>query len=135
MFFNQNANNLNRVDYVRSTNQAVLHQEQSIFQVASRGRRTEAQVRHHLRPGELLRLHDRRHRPSPRRKPAAIAASLCSGSCTVDWNTPVSNRLLIEASGIHRVERWGGMDPQAGKLGNVDLLTPGMIRSSTPSTR
>src|SRR6187455_1312989 len=33
MFFNANANNLNRYDYVRSTDQAVLHQEQSIFQV------------------------------------------------------------------------------------------------------
>ena len=33
MFFNANANKLNRFDYVRSTEQAVLHQEQSIFQV------------------------------------------------------------------------------------------------------
>ena len=49
---------------------------------------------------------------------------------TVDWNTPVSNRLLIEASGIHRVERWGGMEPQVGKLGNIDHLTPGMISVS-----
>ena len=46
---------------------------------------------------------------------------------TVDWSTPVSNRLLIEASGIHRVERWGGMEPQVGKLGNIDHLEPGMI--------
>jgi hypothetical protein len=27
----------------------------------------------------------------------------------LDWNSPVSNRLLLEASGIHRVERWGTM--------------------------
>jgi hypothetical protein len=46
---------------------------------------------------------------------------------TVDWSTPVSNRLLVEASGIHRVERWGGMEPQVGKLGNIDHLEPGMI--------
>ena len=46
---------------------------------------------------------------------------------TVDWSTPVSNKLLIEASGIHRVERWGGMEPQVGKLGNIDHLEPGMI--------
>jgi hypothetical protein len=45
----------------------------------------------------------------------------------VDWTTPVSNRLLVEASGIHRVERWGGMEPQVGKLGNIDHLEPGMI--------
>jgi len=46
---------------------------------------------------------------------------------TMDWSTPVSNKLLIEASGIHRVERWGGMEPQVGKLGNIDHLEPGMI--------
>ena len=45
----------------------------------------------------------------------------------MDWSTPVSNKLLIEASGIHRVERWGGMEPQVGKLGNIDHLEPGMI--------
>ena len=39
----------------------------------------------------------------------------------------MSNKLLLEASGIHRVERWGGMEPQEGKLGNIDHLTPGMI--------
>ena len=32
----------------------------------------------------------------------------------VDWNSPVTNRLLVEASGIHRVERWGGMHLQSG---------------------
>jgi hypothetical protein len=40
----------------------------------------------------------------------------------VDWNMPVSSNLLIEASGIHRVERWGGMDRRHGADGlpNVD---------------
>ena len=32
MFFNANANDINRYDYVRSPDQAILHQEQSIFQ-------------------------------------------------------------------------------------------------------
>jgi hypothetical protein len=40
----------------------------------------------------------------------------------VDWNMPVSSNLLIEASGIHRVERWGGMERRHGADGlpNVD---------------
>ena len=92
---------------------------------------SKAQDRHHVRPGELLRLHDW-HRPGP----GGVVTSPEAGNdrrfplqrfVTVDWNTPVSNRLLIEASGIHRVERWGGMEPQVGKLGNIDHLEPGMI--------
>ncbi len=31
-FFNQNANDINRYDYVPSPNQAILHQEQTIYQ-------------------------------------------------------------------------------------------------------
>ena len=46
---------------------------------------------------------------------------------TVDWTSPVTNRLLIEASGIHRVERWGNMHLQTGKGDNIDALMPGMI--------
>jgi hypothetical protein len=30
----------------------------------------------------------------------------------VDWTSPVTSKLLIEASGIHRVERWGNMHVQ-----------------------
>ena len=39
----------------------------------------------------------------------------------------MTNRLLIEASGIHRVERWGGMHLQTGKGENIDAIAPGMI--------
>jgi hypothetical protein len=45
---------------------------------------------------------------------------------TIDWNSPVSNRVLLEASAIHRVERWGGMHLQTGKGGNVQSIVPGM---------
>ena len=73
-------------------------------------------------------MHDR-HRPSAAASPSPEAGNdrrfPLQRFVTVDWNTPVSNRLLIEASGIHRVERWGGMDPQVGKLGNIDHLTTG----------
>jgi hypothetical protein len=38
----------------------------------------------------------------------------------LDWNSPLTSRLLIEASGIHRVERWGGMHLQSG-AGDVTI--------------
>jgi hypothetical protein len=37
----------------------------------------------------------------------------------VDWSSPVSSKLLLEATAIHRIERWGAMDPSD--------LAPGMI--------
>jgi hypothetical protein len=45
----------------------------------------------------------------------------------VDWNSPVSPRLLLEASAIHRVERWGGMNLQTGDGGNITTLDPTVI--------
>jgi hypothetical protein len=41
----------------------------------------------------------------------------------LDWTSPVTNKMLIEASGIHRVERWGNMHLQTKGL-EVD---PAMI--------
>jgi hypothetical protein len=37
----------------------------------------------------------------------------------VDWTSPVTSKLLLEGSAIHRIERWGAMDPAS--------LAPGMI--------
>jgi len=45
----------------------------------------------------------------------------------VDWNTPVSNRLLVEASVIHRVERWGDMAIQTGHDGGLTSIDQRMI--------
>jgi hypothetical protein len=41
----------------------------------------------------------------------------------LDWTAPVTSRILIEASGIHRVERWGNMHHQTKGL----ALEPSMI--------
>jgi Carboxypeptidase regulatory-like domain len=41
----------------------------------------------------------------------------------MDWTSPVTNKILIEASGIHRVERWGNMHLQTKGLD----LDPAMI--------
>ncbi|HLG54737.1 MAG TPA: carboxypeptidase regulatory-like domain-containing protein [Vicinamibacterales bacterium] len=131
-FFNANANNLNRFDYVRSPNQAILHQEQTIYQ---------ARLTWQVSPKHKVGMTFDQEKfcacttgigPGP----GGTVTSPEAGNdrrfplqrfVTVDWNTPVSNRLLVEASGIHRVERWGGMEPQVGKLGNIDHLEPGMI--------
>ena len=37
----------------------------------------------------------------------------------VDWTSPVSSKLLLEATAMHRIERWGAMDPAD--------LAPGMV--------
>ena len=135
MFFNANANNINRYDYVRSPDQAILHQEQSIFQARFTW---QASPKHKIGvtfDQESFCACTTGIGPQP----GGANVSPEAGNdrrfplqrfVTVDWNTPVSNRLLVEASGIHRVERWGGMDPQVGKLGNIDHLTPGMISVS-----
>jgi hypothetical protein len=58
----------------------------------------------------------------------------------LDWTSPVSNRILLEASGIHRVERWGGMHmthekagetaPPAGMVGVNEQTTGENYRSN-----
>ena len=131
-FFNQNANKLDRYDYLPSTDQAILHQQQTIYQARLTW---QASPKHKfgmtydqenfcacttgIGPG-IGGAITTPEAGNDRRFPLQRFV-------TVDWSTPVSNRLLIEASGIHRVERWGGMEPQEGKLGNIDHLEPGMI--------
>ena len=45
----------------------------------------------------------------------------------LDWSSPISSRLLLEASAIERVERWGGMNLQTGDGGNITTLDPTII--------
>jgi hypothetical protein len=53
----------------------------------------------------------------------------------LDWTAPVTSRILIEASGIHRVERWGNMhhqtkgfsvDPGLNAVNEQGGLIPGL---------
>ena len=132
LFHNANANNLNRYDYVPSDRQAILHQDQQIAQ----GRLTW-QVNEKNKIGVTADFENfcaciTGIGPQPGGGVTAPEAGNdrrfpLQRFVTVDWNTPVSNRILIEASGIHRVERWGGMHPQVGKAGNIESLTPGII--------
>jgi hypothetical protein len=126
MFYNANVNDVNNFRWVSSGEQAYVHQDQQIYQ------------------GNLT------WQASPRNKfgmtfdqenfcacATGVSATTSpeAGSdrrfplqrfVTVDWSSPLSNRLLLEASGIHRVERWGGMHLQTGKGGNPDELVQGL---------
>ena len=50
----------------------------------------------------------------------------------MDWNNPLSNRLLLEASAIHRVERWGAHAPSDRARATTSTPSPrAWFRSST----
>jgi hypothetical protein len=127
MFHNANANNLNRFDYVRSDRQAILHQDQQIFQA-----RLTFQANQKNKFG--ITFDQEAYCGCPFGTTATVTPDGSQDRrfpnqrfVTADWTSPVTNRLLIEASGIHRVERWGNMHLQTGKGENIDALSPGMI--------
>lgn len=127
MFHNENANRPDRFDYVRSTRQAILHQDQQIAQ----GRVTwqinqknklgfTADFERFCACSTGINALTSPEAGQDRRFPVQRFV-------TADWNSPVTNRVLLEASAIHRVERWGNMHLQEGKQGNLRSITPGMI--------
>ncbi len=124
MFFNQNANNPARFDYVADPSQpASLEKKWTDYQV-----RLSWQVNPKNKIGVTYQqqifcaCHD------------AINATTAPEAATdrrfpvqrpvlLDWTSPLTNKILIEASGIHRVERWGNMHLQTKGL----TLDPQMI--------
>jgi hypothetical protein len=124
MFYNQNANNPARWDYVPD-----LSNPASVEKVWKDGQlRLSWQASQKNKIGftytqqDFCACHD------------AITATVAPESANdrrfptqrvllVDWTSPVTNRVLIEASGIHRVERWGNMHLQTKGL----ELDPQMI--------
>jgi hypothetical protein len=127
MFFNENANNINEWRYVRSTRQAILHQDQQIFQA-----RFTYQANQKNKFG--VTFDQEAYCGCPFGTTATVSPDGSTDRrfptqrfVTADWTSPITNRLLLEASGIHRVERWGGMHLQTGKGENIDGITPGMI--------
>jgi hypothetical protein len=128
LFHNANVNRLDRFDYVASDRQAVLHQEQKIFQ---------ARFTYQASPRNKFGVTFDQEAFCACTTGISATVSPEAGNdrrfptqrfVTLDWNSPVSSRLLLEASAIHRVERWGGMEPQEGKLGNISALTPGLTQ-------
>ena len=53
-----------------------------------------------------------------------------------EWTSPVTNRLLVEAVGLHLYERWGFMHPQAprGSSPEFEAVAPQMISVTEQST-
>jgi hypothetical protein len=126
MYHNENANRLDRFDYVPSTRQAINHQDQQIYQ----GRLTW-QTSDRNKIGMTFDSENFCNCPAGLSATTSPEAGNDSRFpvqrfVTVDWSNPLSNRLLLDASAIHRVERWGGMHLQTGKGDNIDGVTPGM---------
>ena len=128
MFHNANLNNANSFAYARDlSRQAILHQDQQIGQ----GRVTW-QVNPKNKIGataDFERFCACETGVSATTAPEAGADRRfpLQRFVTMDWSSPVSNRLLLEASGIHRVERWGGMHLREGKQGAPANLPSGVI--------
>ena len=127
MFYNANANDLTRFDYVPTDKQAILPQTQQIYQLrltwqanAKNKLGVTTDFENYCACTTGINATVAPEAGNDRRFPVQRFV-------TVDWNSPVTNRVLLEASAIHRVERWGGMHLQTGNAGNIDHLTPGII--------
>jgi hypothetical protein len=126
-FMNANANDLTQIRYVSTGEQAILHQDQTIFQL-----HLTYQLNQKNKLG--LTVDQEAYCGCPFGVTAGVTPDAASDRrfplqrfVSADWTSPITNRLLIEASGIHRVERWGNMHLQTGKGDNIDAITPGMI--------
>jgi hypothetical protein len=118
---------VNNYRYVSTGEQAIIHQDQTMFQ---------ARVTYQASPRNKIGFtYDHEALCSC---PNQISATVSPEASVdrrfplqrfiqMDWNSPVSNRLLLEASAIHRVERWGAMHLQTGKGDNIDAIAPGMV--------
>jgi hypothetical protein len=125
-FLNANANNLNAIRYVPTDQQAILHQDQKIMQA-----HLTYQMNQKNKFG--LTVDQEAYCGCPFGVTAGVSADAASDRrfplqrfVSADWTSPITNKLLIEASGIHRVERWGNMDLQTGKGENIESLAPGI---------
>jgi hypothetical protein len=126
MFHNANANDLNSVRYVSNGQQAIIHQDQTMYQ----GRITwQASPRNKFG----LTFDYEALCSCPNQLSATVAPEAAVDRrfpvqrfVQMDWNSPLSNRVLLEASAIHRVERWGAMHLQTGKGDNVSSIAPGI---------
>src|SRR5687768_5495872 len=115
MFFNANANQVNNYRYVSTGEQAIIHQDQTMFQARVT---YQASQRHKI--GFTYDLESLCSCPNQISALVSPEASVdrrfpLQRFIQMDWSNPVSSRLLLEASGIHRVERWGAMHLQTGK--------------------
>jgi hypothetical protein len=124
MFYNQNANNPARWDYLADTSRPAKIEK--VWRDAQLRLSWQAAQKHKIgvtyTQQDFCACHD------------AVSATVAPESANdrrfptqrvvlLDWTSPVTNKILIEASGIHRVERWGNMHLQTKGL----TLDPAMI--------
>ena len=124
MFYNQNANNPAKWDYVADTSRPAKIEK--VWKDAQLRLSWQAAPKHKIgvtyTQQDFCACHD------------AVSATVAPEAANdrrfptqrvvlLDWTSPVTNRVLIEASGIHRVERWGNMHLQTKGL----TLDPQMI--------
>jgi hypothetical protein len=127
MFFNANANNVNNYRYVSTGEQAIIHQDQQMLQT-----RFTYQASQRNKFGVTYDLEALCSCPNQISATVSPEASVdrrfpLQRFVQADWNSPLSSRVLLEASAIHRVERWGAMHLQTGKGDNIDAIAPGMV--------
>ena len=127
MFFNANANNVNDYRYVSTGEQAIIHQDQQMLQT-----RFTYQANQKNKFGVTYDLEALCSCPNQISATVSPEASVdrrfpLQRFIQTDWNSPISSRLLLEASAIHRVERWGAMHLQTGKGDNIESIAPGMV--------
>ena len=128
MFANANAGDPNAWTYVRDlNNQAIVHQDQQIGQ----GRLTW-QINPKNKLGgtvDFERFCSCETTVSPTVAPEAGQDRRfpLQRFVTMDWSSPITSKVLLEASGIHRVERWGNMHLQEGKAGAPANIAPGTV--------
>jgi len=125
-FFNANANNPASFRYVSTGKQAILHQDQKMYQA-----RLTWQATNRNKIGATFDLENLCSCPTAVSATQSPEASQdrrfpLQRFVEVEWTNPVSSRVLLEASGIQRVERWGNMHLQTGKGENISALAPGI---------
>jgi len=119
-FYNLNANNPNAWAYVPDTSRpAVLNRKWTDYQA-----RITWQATPKNKFGFLYNLQDNCFCPFG---VASLTAPEAGNDqrfplqrpIEVDWTSPVTSKVLLEGTAIHRIERWGAMDPKD--------LAPGMV--------
>jgi hypothetical protein len=125
-FFNANANVPGAFRYASSGKQSILHQDQKMYSA-----KVSWQANAKNKIGAWYDLENLCSCPTGVTATQTPEASQdrrfpLQRFVQVDWTNPVSSRVLLEASGIHRVERWGAMHLQTGNGENISALAPGI---------